>query len=267
MMEMDRRKFLKVIGISSIAAIGSDSLFELIYPKSIGAIAEEAGKKGGIQWAIAMDMNLITDEILDRCIEECHKLHNVPNIGNSEEEIKWIWKEEYEHAFPDQKHEYVAEKLKTRLFPLLCNQCTNPPCVRVCPTKATWKRKDGIVMMDWHRCIGCRFCMAACPFGARSFNWWDPRKADPKLNPEFPTNIDYPTRTKGVVEKCTFCNERIDKGQIPKCVEVANEMKEGSMIFGNILDSESEIRSVLNKRFSLRRKPELGTGPNIFYMI
>ena len=267
MMEMDRRKFLKVIGISSIAAIGGDSLFELIYPKSIGAIAEEAGKKGGIQWAIAMDMNLITDEILDRCIEECHKLHNVPNIGNSEEEIKWIWKEEYEHAFPDQKHEYVPEGLKAKLFPLLCNHCTNPPCVRVCPTKATWKRKDGIVMMDWHRCIGCRFCMAACPFGARSFNWWDPRKADPKLNPGFPTNMEYPTRTKGVVEKCTFCNERIDKGQIPRCVEVANEMKEGSMIFGNILDSESEIRSVLNKRFSLRRKPELGTGPNIFYMI
>ena len=81
-------------------------------------------------------------------------------------------------------------------IPRRCMHCTNPPCCRVCPTKATWKRaQDGVVMMDQHRCIGCRFCMAACPYGVRSFNWGDPRKADEALNPDFPTNLEYPTRT------------------------------------------------------------------------
>ena len=109
--------------------------------------------------------------------------------------------------------------------------------------------------------------MAACPFGARSFNWGDPRKAPKELNPDFPTNQDYPTREKGVVEKCTFCAERIAKGQLPACVETANEIKENVLTFGDLADPDSGVRAILRKHYTIRRKPELGTEPNIFYIV
>jgi molybdopterin-containing oxidoreductase family iron-sulfur binding subunit len=109
--------------------------------------------------------------------------------------------------------------------------------------------------------------MAACPFGARSFNYGDPRKAPEELNPEFPTNMTYPTRSKGVVEKCNLCAERLAKGQIPACVEVANKIKEGALTFGDLADRDSEIRELLREHYTIRRKPELGTGPNIYYIV
>jgi len=142
--------------------------------------------------------------------------------------------------------------------PLFCNHCDNPPCTKVCPTQATWKREDGIVMMDWHRCIGCRYCMAACPYGSRSFNWRDPR-----------TNIneisnDFPTRTKGVVEKCTFCDERIAKDLMPACVEACTEK---ALIFGDLNNRKSDVRKLLKENFSIRRKPGLGTEPEIYYIV
>jgi molybdopterin-containing oxidoreductase family iron-sulfur binding subunit len=141
----------------------------------------------------------------------------------------------------------------------LCNHCDNPPCVRVCPTKATFRRADGIVMMDMHRCIGCRFCMAACPYGSRSFNFYDPRK----FLPEVPPNKEYPTRTKGVVEKCTFCTERLVTGQLPYCVEAAK----GAMLFGDMSDAGSAPRKALRSRFSIRRNPGLGTQPQVYYLV
>jgi molybdopterin-containing oxidoreductase family iron-sulfur binding subunit len=109
--------------------------------------------------------------------------------------------------------------------------------------------------------------MAACPFGARSFNWGDPRKAPEELNPEFPTNPDYPRRTKGVVEKCNFCAERLAKGQVPACVEAANREKEDTLIFGDLSDYGSNVRRALREHYTIRRKPELGTGPNIYYIV
>jgi molybdopterin-containing oxidoreductase family iron-sulfur binding subunit len=99
--------------------------------------------------------------------------------------------------------------------------------------------------------------MAGCPYGSRSFNWVDPRPYITKRNPNFPT------RTIGVVEKCTFCPERLAKGQLPACVEASK----GGMIFGNLADSHSEIRKVLSTHFTLRRKPTLGTMPSVFYII
>jgi [DsrC]-trisulfide reductase subunit O len=140
----------------------------------------------------------------------------------------------------------------------MCNHCTNPPCVRVCPTKATFKRADGIVMMDMHRCIGCRFCMAGCPFGARSFNFREPL---PYIKAE---NPDYPRRERGVVEKCTFCTERLAVGKLPACVEAC---KVGALTFGDLEDHNSPVRKLLASRFTIRRKPELGTGPNVYYIV
>lgn len=266
-MNMDRRKFLKIAGLSTLMGIGGKAAFDLIAPGQVEASLQDLPLTEGRKWGLVVDMKKMTDEILDRCIEACHRFHNVPNFGDPKVEIKWIWKEVYEHAFPDHEQGYHSEEFERMSFPLLCNHCDNPPCCRACPTKATWKRDDGIVMMDMHRCIGCRFCMAACPFGARSFNWGDPRKAPKKLNPNFPTNPEYPTRTKGVVEKCDFCVERIAKGEIPACVLTANEIEEESMVFGDLDDYGSRVRQLLRSYFALRRKPELGTGPNIYYIV
>jgi Fe-S-cluster-containing dehydrogenase component len=152
----------------------------------------------------------------------------------------------------------MPASLKDLSLPILCNHCDNPPCVRVCPTQATFRRPDGIVMMDYHRCIGCRFCMAACPFGARSMNYRDPRPFIRKLNP------DFPTRTQGVVEKCNFCEERLYRGMLPACVVAC---KEKALVFGDVDNPRSDVRRLLNREFSSRRRAELGTKPQIYYIL
>ena len=113
-------------------------------------------------------------------------------------------------------------------------------------------------MMDWHRCIGCRYCVLACPYGSRSFNWRDPRPFIEETKP------DFPTRSRGVVEKCTFCEERLARGIQPACVEAC---KEKALIFGDLEDPDSEVRSLLKDRFTIRRKPGLGTQPEVYYMV
>jgi molybdopterin-containing oxidoreductase family iron-sulfur binding subunit len=111
--------------------------------------------------------------------------------------------------------------------------------------------------MDFHRCIGCRFCMAACPFGARSFNYRDPRPFIKEINKEFPT------RMKGVVEKCSFCVERLAVGQMPACVEAS----EGKLAFGDLYDPESKVRKLIENHLTIRRKPQLGTEPSVYYIV
>ena len=115
-------------------------------------------------------------------------------------------------------------------------------------------------MMDQHRCIGCRYCVVACPYGSRSFNWKDPRSA-PNLAELKNT---YPTRMRGVVEKCTFCDERLARGEQPACVEACSEK---CLIFGDLEDAHSEVREILEKRHSIRRKPSLGTQPEVYYLV
>ncbi len=266
-MGMDRRNFLKVAGLSTLMAAGGKAAVDVLAPGDLEASMKSVPLTEGKRWAMVIDMRRIDDKIMEACIDACHREHNVPDVGNTKDEIKWIWKEDYEHSFPGQHHDYASEKYGGKFFLITCNHCTNPPCCRVCPTRATWQRSDGVVMMDMHRCIGCRFCMAACPFGARSFNYGDPRKAPENLNPDFPTNPGYPTRSKGVVEKCTFCAERIAKGMLPACVEAADKLKEDVLIFGDLSNPDSRVRKALRANYSIRRKPELGTEPNVFYIV
>jgi molybdopterin-containing oxidoreductase family iron-sulfur binding subunit len=206
----------------------------------------------------------LREDVRRACTEACHRAHNVPDIPDADEEVKWIWSERYENAFPDQAHDYTAESLKEKPVLVLCNHCTNPPCVKVCPTHATWKREqDGIVMMDMHRCIGCRYCIAACPYGARSFNWRDPRPyIRGGARPEFPT------RTKGVVEKCNFCADRLRDGLEPACVVAAREAAggEGALTFGDPTDPNSDVNRVLREEHTICRRLSVGTGPNVFYI-
>ena len=271
-MKKNRRSFLKVAGLSVFAlSSGLGSLAgEAKADVAPGKYeAEPLGRKplGAKRWAMVIDTRKFKSaDDYKPLIDACHKEHNVPRIrgaqnaeGHDDQEIKWLWLDKFDHAFPDEMNEYLTPKIKAQVFPMLCNHCTNPPCVRVCPTQATYKLPNGIVTMDYHRCIGCRFCMAGCPYGARSFNFVDPRKYLPEQVP----NPKFPTRMIGVVEKCTFCVERLDKGMMPACVEASG----GRILFGDLEDPNSVVRKALAENFTIRRKPSLGTQPGVYYII
>jgi len=265
-MKLNRRNLLKIGGLSIVALAAKPviSLFtgnrDLLLSETIEKKEEAKTSLQAVKrWAMAVDVSKCKDGCKD-CINICHQIHNVPSIDNPKHEVKWIWTDSFKNVFPTQENELVGTKLKEKPFEVLCNHCENPACVRVCPTKATWQRDDGVVMMDYHRCIGCRFCMAACPYGSRSFNWKDPRLFLKEEN----ITKDYPTRTKGVVEKCNFCAERLDIGKIPACAEAC---KQRALVFGDMNDENSEIRKLLTVKYAIRRKPGLGTGPQIYYIV
>ncbi|MCG6973023.1 MAG: 4Fe-4S dicluster domain-containing protein [Desulfobacterales bacterium] len=259
-MESSRRSFLKIAGISALG-LGAKPVLDVMASSGEAAKPETIRDPKALlakRWGMVIDTRkLQTEEDLKPMIDICNKIHNIPHFENHLHEIKWIWSEEFENDFPMQEADFLDDRLKHMPFLTLCNHCNVPPCVRVCPTKATFKREDGIVMMDYHRCIGCRFCMAACPYGSRSFNFRDPRPFIKKLY------TGYPTRTKGVVEKCDFCAERLAVGEIPACVEVSK----GAIAFGDLDDLNSEVRKLLRDNYAIRRKPALGTGPSVFYIV
>ena len=257
-MEISRRGFFKIVGFGALGLMAKpvvDGLSRLSLARAMSAGDALTAKR----WAMVVNLKACrAGDGCRECLDACHRVHNVPDFGNPKDEIKWIWTVPYQEAFPEQEHRYIREDLKGSPAIVLCNHCDNPPCVSVCPTQATFKREDGIVMMDYHRCIGCRYCMAACPYGSRSFNWRDPRPFIKELNP------DFPTRVRGVVEKCNFCQERLAVGLPPACVEACQE---GGLVFGDLEDPDSEVREILVKNYAIRRKPSLGTQPEVYYVV
>ncbi len=259
-----RREFLKEAGT---AALG----LGWALPLAAAGCAPRGHNIAGSQrqWAMVVDLEKIQDPAVREAAQKaCARTHNIPHIPDPQEEIQWIRVESFEHVFEDQIHGAMPPHELERSVLVLCNHCTNPPCVRVCPTQATWKREsDGIVMMDMHRCIGCRYCMAACPYGSRSFNWRDPRPFI-ETDAEGKFLSDFPTRTRGVVEKCNFCAERLRDGLEPACVEAVREVPggEGALVFGDLTDPHSEVSHILRETPSRARRVTLGTGPNVFYI-
>ena len=148
-------------------------------------------------------------------------------------------------------------------MPVQCQQCESPPCVKVCPVQATWKERDGITVVDYNWCIGCRYCMAACPYGARHFNWKKPGLPAAELVTETHYLGNRP-RPVGVVEKCTFCIQRVRNvpGRYTACVEVCPV---GARKFGNLLDPEGEIRYLIENKRVFILKEDLNTRPKFYY--
>jgi molybdopterin-containing oxidoreductase family iron-sulfur binding subunit len=259
-MKNSRREFLKIAGLAALGVgTGAAAMAYQPHPHRFTPRPEALTAK---RWGMVVDTRKFhSAKDFQPLIEACHAYHNVPVIPRDKkhQDIKWIWYDSFHHVFPNKHNEFPAHKVHEKPFLLLCNHCDDPPCVRVCPTKATFKREDGIVLMDMHRCIGCRFCMAGCPYGARSFNFMKPRD----LVPEDKLRREFPTRMRGVVEKCNFCAERLAEGMMPACVEAS----EGKLLFGDLEDPNSEVRHALEHNFSIRRKPDLGTNPSVFYLI
>ncbi len=146
-------------------------------------------------------------------------------------------------------------------LPIACQHCENAPCVRACPTGATYKRPDGITAQDYSKCIGCRTCMSACPYNARVFNWRDPLVTE--VEGDHVGNAAVPVRVRNIVEKCTFCQERIDAGQIPACVEACPTV---ARTFGDLNDPNSEVARLIRERGGKVLKEEFGTSPNVIYL-
>jgi molybdopterin-containing oxidoreductase family iron-sulfur binding subunit len=146
-------------------------------------------------------------------------------------------------------------------LPVACMHCDDSPCTNVCPTGATWMEPDGIVVIDYDWCIGCRYCMASCPYGARHFNWGEPQIPDADVNPDMHLLGNRP-RPRGTVEKCSFCIQRVRKGRYPACLEACPV---GARKFGNLLDPDSEIRYLLENKRTFVLKAELETNPKFFY--
>jgi Fe-S-cluster-containing dehydrogenase component len=202
-----------------------------------------------------------------RCVHACVEENN----QSRDPEIQWIRVLEFERSSalrginleegnPYYEHEEVPDEGKFYI-PISCMQCEDSPCTNVCPTGATWTEPDGIVVVDYDWCIGCRYCMAACPYGARHFNWGEPNVPAEDVNPDMHILGNRP-RKRGVVEKCTFCIQRVRKGEYPACHEACPV---GARKFGNLLDPDSEIRYLLKHKRTFVLKAELETNPKFFY--
>lgn len=159
----------------------------------------------------------------------------------------------YDPATVPQKDKYY--------MPVQCHQCRQSPCTKVCPVQATWQEPDGVVVVDYNWCIGCRYCMAACPYDARRFNYQKPKLDPGAINPN-QSYLSNRVRPKGVVEKCTFCLHRTREGKYPACLEVCPT---GARVFGNLLDPDSEINYILQNKRVYILKEDVGTLPRFYY--
>jgi Fe-S-cluster-containing dehydrogenase component len=230
------------------------------YGKSVDIAATPA--QPGVVFGYALDLARCVG--CRRCVYACVKENN----QSRDPQIQWIRvlemeKEkgiDFEHAnayydpptVPDPEHFYL---------PVSCQQCRTPQCTQVCPVGATWQEPDGIVVIDYDWCIGCRCCMSACPYGARHFNWSDPTIAADEVNPN-QHMLGNRIRPRGVVEKCTFCIHRVRQGLYPACVEICPV---GARKFGNLLDPDGEVSRVLRDKRVFVLKGELKTDPKFFY--
>ncbi len=198
------------------------------------------------------------------CVKACVKENNLDRKSNTQ--YIRIFEMEHGQMSPDQgdgKYFHMVPKDGHFYMGVQCFQCENPPCVKACPTKATWKEPDGLVVVDYDWCIGCRYCMAACPYWGRRFNWNQPEipKEEVTKSQHYLGNRH---RVRGMMEKCTFCLQRSRKGKLTACAEACPT---GARVFGNLLDPDSEIRFVLENKKVYRLKEDLGTDPKFWYFI
>jgi len=216
----------------------------------------------GVEFGYALDLSRCIG--CRRCVYGCVEENN----QSRDPQIHWIRvlemeKDEgidFEKADMYYEHDKVPAPGKFYV-PVACQHCRKAPCVKSCPVGATWQEKDGIIVIDYDWCIGCRCCMSACPYGARHFNWTTPKLPAEEMNPKTHYLGNRP-RMKGIVEKCTFCVQRVRKGLYPKCVEVCPV---GARKFGNLLDPQSEVRQILERKRVVVLKSELNTRPRFYY--
>ena len=241
---------------------------------AIGRIERRAQRRFGIEIAcndVKAQPNVVFGYALNiskckgyrDCVSACVRENNLDR-GSQMEYIRVLEMDSGSRDLERSDHYYDPATVPVEgkyYLPVQCMQCDDPPCVKACPVNATWMEPDGITVVDYDWCIGCRYCMTACPYQARHFNWREPEIPSEEINPD--TNyLGNRPRPQGVVEKCHFCTQRTREGQQPACQEACPT---GARIFGNLLDPDSEIRHVLATKKVFRLKEELGTEPKFWY--
>jgi len=224
------------------------------------------------QWGMVIDLDKCTG--CQSCTAACRAENNIPFAGPEQAEMARpkFWQEVL-----DQEIHGHYPFLTTQFVPRPCMHCEEPACIKVCPVGATYKTKDGLVLVNYDRCIGCRFCTTACPYAVRYFNWYTPEFPEPldqALNP------DVPVRDKGVVEKCTFCAHRLRDAQ-KKAEEEGRELTDAEVVllpacvqacpasaryFGDLEEPESNVSRLARSRRAIKLFEELGTEPKVVYL-
>lgn len=221
------------------------------------------------RWGMVIDLDRCTG--CQACVIACKAENNIPFVGEEQahagREISWM-------EIITEVHQ-EGETTRMRFVPRPCFHCDNAPCVKVCPVHATYINPEGLVAQVYHRCIGCRFCMAACPYTAKYFNWYKYDVPDEMKNQH---NPDVSVRDKGVVEKCTFCHHRLLKARdkarfedremtatdyVPACEE---SCPAGAIVFGDLDDADSQVARLARSSRASRLLEELGTEPKVYYL-
>lgn len=254
---LSRRDVLTVLGVGGLAAaVGKGFADSPLFPVQTRPETTAPEEIGQPAWAMVISLENCTG--CDECTWACQATKNTPDS------IQWTV---VTHELTSTGREYHLSRP--------CLHCENPPCTDVCPVKATYRRPDGLVLVDYDLCIGCRYCMVACPYGARSINWGDPAHEERTRAPEW-GDPEVEMRPRGVVEKCTFCVERIDRATAegltpgedpevtPACV---NACPAEARFFGNLRDSESQIVRLIQENATVRLREELGTNPRVYYIV
>ncbi len=241
-----RRRFLAGAAALSTVALAPGVSLMIAGPADARPLAPRpAGQPASakVRWGILIDVSNCPDGCT-ACVTACKDENGWSAREGSRTDAQWIRKV----TLKDNKTGAV------KTLPMMCQHCAEPPCVDVCPTGASFKRADGIVLVDKHTCIGCRYCMIACPFGARSF-----------IHEDVTGQRPHAPRGKGTVESCTLCVHRIDKGREPACVQACNKAGNRMMIFGDMNDPNSDIAKAVGRQLVTRIRADLGLDPGIVY--
>ncbi len=235
--EVDRREFFKAGG--AVATVALTSGVTLMAFGGEASAKADAGKR----WGLLIDVNKCKSDC-NACVTACSDENGWEDTGNPETDAQWIRK-------VDLTHKQTGREVS---LPMMCQHCEDAPCIDVCPTGASFKRADGIVLVDKHACIGCRYCMMACPFKARSF-----------VHEPIENQKTHAPRGNGTVESCTLCVHRVDKGGQPACVEACGKTGNGAMMFGDLNDPASEIAVALKQYSSIGLRDDLRLNPGVRY--
>lgn len=234
-----RRKFLeRVVGGAGLALTSNVMLYSVGQARPLDQAASSE-----VRWGMLVDTGKC-ETGCTACVSACNTEHGLKDTGRPATDAQWIRKLDVTDPGSG----------KTQSLPMMCQHCAEPPCVDVCPTGASFKRADGIVLVDKHSCIGCRYCMMACPYKARSF-------VHEPLHGQKPSA----PRGKGTVESCTFCVHRVDKGQKPACVEACASDGRGALTFGDLNDPDSDISRQILHLQNRQIRADLGLDPGVRY--